>query len=86
MNLITNLQQTVAILANSYFFRLPKLWNALLIIDLSLSLNAIKSELILLLWLHFDNNFDSNDTCTLHFLCPCCNCNKLPHVSNFNHK
>ena len=36
-------------LANSYFFRLPKLWNTLPIIDLSLSLNTIKSKLILFL-------------------------------------
>ena len=35
---------------NSYFFRIPRLWKALLIIDLSLSLPTIKQKLINFLW------------------------------------
>ena len=51
---------------NSYFFRLPRLWNSLPIIDV-----------------HFLSNFDPNNSCTSHFVCPCCNCAKLPHTPNF---
>ena len=35
------------ITANSYFYRIPRLWNALPIIDLSLSLPTIKHKLII---------------------------------------
>ena len=68
---------------NSYFFRLPRLWNSLPIIDVSLSYNIIKKKLISFLWSHFLSNFDPNNSCTTHFVCPCCNCAKLPHTSNF---
>ena len=35
------------ITANSYFFRLPRLWNSLPIVDLSLPYNVIKKKLLL---------------------------------------
>jgi len=72
------------ITANSYFFRLPRLWNSLPIVDLSLPYNVIKKKLLLFFWNHFIANFDSNNNCTLHFLCPCHNCAKSPHTFNFN--
>ena len=68
---------------NSYFFRLPRLWNSFPIIDISLPYDIIKRKLISFLWSHFSSNFDSNNNCTLHFLCPCCRCAKLPHTSNY---
>ena len=38
---------------NSYFYRLPRLWNSLPIIDLSQSLDVIKPKLKAFLWNHF---------------------------------
>ena len=72
------------VLANSYFHRIPWLWNLIPIIDLSLSFSTIKSKLYTFLWNHFLNNFDPNNNCTLHFLCPCRHCSKLPHSYNLN--
>ena len=34
-----------SICANSYFYRLPRLWNSLPVIDLTLSFNTIKQQL-----------------------------------------
>ena len=45
---------------NTYFYRLPRLWNSLPIIDLSQSVNAIKSKLKTFLWNHFLGNFDNS--------------------------
>ena len=59
---------------NSYFYRLPCLWNALPPIDLNSSFTSIKLYLKLFIWNHFVSNFDPNNSCTLHFLCPCPKC------------
>ena len=59
---------------NSYFHRLPRLWNSLPPIDLSLSFLSIKHNLKQFFWNHFINNFDPNNPCTYHFLCPCHKC------------
>ena len=59
---------------NSYFYRLPHLWNALPPIDLNSSFTSIKLYLKLFFWNHFVSNFDPNNSCTLHFLCPCHKC------------
>ena len=69
---------------NSYFYRIPKLWNAFPEIDLTLSLNTIKKKLKTYLWNHFVHNFDPNNTCTLHFVCPCYNCSRHPSTPNFS--
>ena len=53
------------------------------IITFPIMLSVIKSKLISFLWSYFYNNFDSYDTCTLHFVCPC-NFSKLPCISKFN--
>ena len=73
-----------AISANSYFCRLPRLWNALPIIDLTLSFSVIKHKLHCFLWNHFIENFDINNHCTYHFLCPCNHCIQHSHRCNFN--
>ena len=57
-----------------YFNRLPRLWNALPPINLNLPIYLIKSQLKFFLWNHFLLNFDSNNYCTYHFLCPCNSC------------
>ena len=71
------------ITSNSYFYRIPRLWNALPEIDLTLSINTMKTKLNTFLWNHFMHNFDPNNNCTLHFLCPCCNCTRHPLTPNF---
>ena len=54
-----------------YFNRLPRLWNSLPIIPLSLSVHIIKQKLKKIF---FNANFDSNNACSYHFLCPCFKC------------
>ena len=56
---------------HSFFNRLPRLWNCLPPIDLALSPATIKKHLFIFLYDHFLANFDSNSTCSFHFLCPC---------------
>ena len=69
---------------NSYFFRLPRLWDSLPIIDHTQSLIVIKQKLKKFLWNHFLANFD-NSLCCFHYLCPCSCCSKNPPSNNFNH-
>ena len=66
---------------NSYFFRLPKLWNNLPIIDLSESIALINFKLKDYFWEHFD----SNNFCTYHILCPCFRCTIIPASTNYSY-
>ena len=59
---------------NSYFYRLPRLWNALSPINLNLSFMSIKHNLKQFFLESFCKNCDPNYSCTLHFLCPCHKC------------
>ena len=61
-----------------YFCRLPRLWNSLPPIDLTLPTTKIVVCLKTFLWSHFVNNFDSDNVCTFHYLCPCCHCSSCP--------
>jgi len=71
---------------HSYFHRLPALWNALPIINLNLSFVQLKSKLKAFLWNHFLMNFDENNNCTLHYMCPCSRCHQShPATVNFNY-
>ena len=56
------------------FNRLPRLWNSLPFIDLNQSLSTIKRNIKKVLWDHFLKNFNSDNSCSLHFCCPCTNC------------
>jgi len=69
---------------NFYFFRLPKLWNSLPIIDLSKSIALINFKLKNYFREHFINNFDSDNFCTYHTLCPCFRCTKIPAPTNYS--
>ena len=70
---------------HSYFHRLPSLWNAIPIIDLSLPFQVIKSKLKIHFWNSFIENFDDNNQCTLHYLCPCSSCHQSrPPPVNLN--
>ena len=70
--------------SNSYFYRLPKLLNAFLEIDLANYLNATKKKLKTYLWNHFVHKFDPNNNCTLHFVCSCYNFSCHPFTPNFS--
>ena len=59
---------------NFYFYRLPRLWNSLPKIDLSLSTNIIKHKLYNYMWDHFMQQFNDTNIHTFHYLCPCCHC------------
>lgn len=60
--------------AHFYFNRLPRLWNSLPFIDLNQSLSTIKRNIKKVLWNHFLKNFNSDNSCSFHFCCPCTNC------------
>ena len=68
---------------HSFFHRLPRLWNAIPIIDLHLSISTTKIKLKEYFWNYFVSNFDNEDPCTFHLLCPCNKCYNSPPV-NFN--
>ena len=65
-------------ISNSYFNRIPRLWNSLPPLDITLSLPAIKSTIRDLFWNHFISNFNPDNVCSYHYLCPCNSCSKLP--------
>ena len=61
-----------------YFCRLPRLWNSLPPIDLTLPVSTITSFLKQFLWSHFTKNFNDDNICTFHYLCPCYRCSGYP--------
>ena len=61
-----------------FFNRLPRQWNSLPFLDISLSIPSIQAKLREHFRNHFIAHFDSNNVCTYHYLCPCLNCAKLP--------
>ena len=64
-----------------YFNRIASLWNSLVThIDLSLSIHTIKRNILTALWDHFLLNFDPNNPCTFHYICPCSSCSIIPHL------
>ena len=54
-----------------YFHRIPRLWNSLPLIDTSLSMPSIRARLRRHIWTHFIANFDCQNLCSYHYLCPC---------------
>ena len=60
--------------SNEYFNRFPRLWNSLPFIDIELSIFTLKDKLKTFFWQHFIINFNPNNPCTFHFLCPCSKC------------
>ena len=64
-----------------FFNRVVKLWNALPIIDLHLSINILEHNLRIFFWNHFIDHFNPNFICTWHLICPCSSCftNHTPH-------
>ena len=67
-----------------YFNRIICLWNSMPVIDLTLSLDIIKTQLTnYCLWSKFNDNFTSDSSCTFHLLCPYHRCSKLPITPNY---
>ena len=66
-----------------YFHRLPRLWNSLPPVYLSLPVSTIRSTIYKFLWSHFKTNFKSDNPCSYHFVCPCNKCTDIPHPPNF---
>ena len=50
----------------------------------SLPSHDIKWNLTKYLWSHFTTNFNSDHSCTYHYLCPCYRCSRQPTSSNFH--
>ena len=67
----------------SFFNRIPRLWNSLPPIHLKQSSESIKRHLHKFLYDHFLVNFNSNHTCSFHFLCPCAKCSFIPQPPHF---
>ena len=65
-----------------YFNRITKLWNALPVMDLDLSLKSLKRELYSFFWQFFLDTFDPDLPCTWHYICPCSSCYSLPSSLN----
>ena len=79
---------------NHYFIRICRLWNALPITDLHMSMHTIKKHLKIFKWNYFSNHFDLSSI-NSHFslYCPCnsylsSQCLQVvptfPHVTNLN--
>lgn len=77
---LCHIRSTSNLAGNSYFQRLPRLWNSLPPIDLSLSTDTIKIHLSKYFYTHFLETFDSSNPCTYHFLCPCSKCSSTPRT------
>ena len=65
-----------------YFNRLPRLWNSLPPLDISLSLISLHSKIVEIFWNHFNVNFISDNPCTYHYKCPCARCIYTPPCLN----
>ena len=61
-----------------YFNGLPRLWNSLPYIDIQRSVSTINKKLKDFMLSHFIKNFDPDNACSFHFVCPCVKCTLLP--------
>ena len=62
-----------------------RLWNSLPLIDIRLSIKTLKAKLRKFFWQYLYNyNFDSNNYCSFHFLCPCHKCSQFPVTLRFS--
>ena len=68
---------------NSYFCRLPRIWSVLPPMNLSKPLTVLRSSIIETFWNYFMINFESEDPCTYHFVCPRRNCYSNFQIINF---
>ena len=69
---------------NTFFNRLPRLWNSLPPLDPEASLECNKKRLKIIFKDNFIKNFDPSITCTHHYICPCHRCSHSPKPANFS--
>ena len=69
---------------NTFFNRLPRLWNSLPPLDPEASLECNKKRLKIIFKDNFIENFDPSITCTHHYICPCHRCSHSPKPANFS--
>ena len=69
-NLLHNYCRT-SLAHHFYFSHIARLWNKLPPIDLTSSISCIKLKLTSHFWDHFFINFDPQNHCSFHYLCPC---------------
>ena len=69
---------------NMYFNCLPRLWNALPLINTNKSMITIKKDLYQLFRKHFLEKFDPDFPFTFHYICPCTKCRSLPVSNNYD--
>ena len=69
--------------SNHYFNRIPRLWNSLPPLDLNLSISSIKLRIREIFWAKFISNFDPENPCSYHYLCPCYKCCRIPVPMHF---
>ena len=70
--------------SNLFFNHIPRLWNSLPSLDLSLPLSSIKLKLRHIFLTNFISNFDQNNVCSYH--CPCYKYSKMPVYMQFTNK
>ena len=68
---------------NFYFNRIPRLWNSIPPLDISLSAPVLKAIIRDFFWDRFISNFSPDNVCSYHLVCPCRNCSKLPICVKF---
>ena len=69
----------LTIVHHFYYNRIVRLWNAIPTIDISQSYTSIKNKISAFLWDKFLVNFNTDNPCTLHYLCICSSCSQVPH-------
>ena len=69
--------------SNHYFNCIPRLWNSLPPLDLSIPLSSIKFKIREIFWAKFISNFDPENPCSYHYLCPCYKCSTIPVSMHF---
>ena len=62
-----------------YFNRVVRLWNSLPPFNLSQPYVSIKCQIYTYFRNHFIVNFDPDNPCSFHYLCPCSSCHFLRH-------
>jgi len=64
-----------------YFNRIPCLWNALPVINVS---SKWSETIKCFMSNHFISNYNPDNSFYLHFFCPCATCQSKPTLHNFN--
>jgi len=77
-------RSTSALHHHFYFNRIARLWNYLPVINLTLPAHITKKKIKSYLWEHFTCHFHTDQTCSIHLLCPCYRCSRQTISTNFS--